>query len=212
MRVLVAADNVLARAGLSSLLAGGEDLTIVGQISGGETLSADIELYRPELLVYDLGWNPAGIFEWLAGLRQMPVLALLPDHEWVVESVRALRETGSPYGVLLRDTHPDRLLAALYAVAGGLLVIDPALAGALFPPITALPLPSDDDQPEALTPRELEVLQLLAQGMANKGIAAQLSISEHTVKFHVNAVMTKLNAQSRTEAVVRATRLGWVIL
>jgi DNA-binding NarL/FixJ family response regulator len=65
---------------------------------------------------------------------------------------------------------------------------------------------------EALTPRELEVLQLLAEGLPNKTIARQLSISEHTVKFHLNAIMSKLGAQSRTEAVVRATRLGLIIL
>jgi DNA-binding NarL/FixJ family response regulator len=65
---------------------------------------------------------------------------------------------------------------------------------------------------EELTPREREVLQLLAEGLANKAIAQQLTISEHTVKFHVNAIMSKLGAQSRTAAVVRATRLGLVVL
>ena len=63
-----------------------------------------------------------------------------------------------------------------------------------------------------MTPRELEVLQLLAEGLANKAIALQLDISEHTVKYHVNAIMSKLNAQSRTEAVVRAARLGLIAL
>ena len=65
---------------------------------------------------------------------------------------------------------------------------------------------------QELTPRELEVLQLLAEGLANKAIALQLDISEHTVKFHVNAILAKLGVQSRTQAVVRATRLGLIIL
>jgi DNA-binding NarL/FixJ family response regulator len=65
---------------------------------------------------------------------------------------------------------------------------------------------------EALTPREQEVLQLLAEGLPNKTIADSLHISEHTVKFHVNAILSKLGAQSRTEAVVRATRLGLLLL
>ncbi len=73
--------------------------------------------------------------------------------------------------------------------------------------------PSPPDAPaEALTPREREVLQLLAEGLANRAIAQRLAISEHTVKFHVNAILGKLNAQSRTEAVVRAARLGLLIL
>jgi DNA-binding NarL/FixJ family response regulator len=65
---------------------------------------------------------------------------------------------------------------------------------------------------DALTPRELEVINLIAEGLPNKTIAGRLGISEHTVKFHVNAILTKLGAQSRTEAVVRATRMGLIAL
>ena len=114
------------------------------------------------------------------------------------------------FGLLLRDIEPEALLATVQAVARGLVVLDPELAAELLP---------EADEPgavappaEALTPRELEVLQLLAEGLANKAIARRLDISDHTVKFHVNAIMGKLNAQSRTEAVVRATRLGLIIL
>jgi DNA-binding NarL/FixJ family response regulator len=89
-----------------------------------------------------------------------------------------------------------------------LVVIDPALCGAVMPSGE----PSPEAPTEALTPRELDVLQLMAEGLANKAIAQKLGISDHTVKFHVNAIMSKLNAQSRTEAVVRATRLGLIIL
>ena len=95
-------------------------------------------------------------------------------------------------------------LAAMVAVAQGLLVLDPRLP-VLEPPAR------DQSQPHVmgeLTPREQEVLRLVAEGLPNKSIADHLGISLHTVKFHVNAIMSKLGAQSRTEAVTRATRLG----
>ena len=76
----------------------------------------------------------------------------------------------------------------------------------------ASPEQANDTLVETLTPREIEVLQLLAEGMTNRAIAQRLEISEHTVKFHVNALMGKLHAQSRTDAVVRATRLGLLLL
>jgi DNA-binding NarL/FixJ family response regulator len=87
-------------------------------------------------------------------------------------------------------------------------VIEPELLPLLRPDSS----PDLPPLPEPLTPREQEVLQLLAEGLPNKAIARQLEISDHTVKFHVNAIMGKLGAQSRTEAVVRATRLGLVLL
>lgn len=101
------------------------------------------------------------------------------------------------------------MAASLEAVAQGLVVLDSGLATALFsaslPTLATLPL-------ETITPREREVLQLLAEGLPNKAIAQRLGISEHTVKYHVNALLGKLDAQSRTEAVVRATRLGLILL
>jgi DNA-binding NarL/FixJ family response regulator len=93
-------------------------------------------------------------------------------------------------------------------VALGLASLDPALAAALIPPQDQAPTPPAEE----LTPRELEVLRLVAQGLPNKAIAQRLEISEHTVKFHVNAILGKLGVQSRTEAVVHATRLGLILL
>ena len=87
-------------------------------------------------------------------------------------------------------------------------MLDPAIASRLVPGRTRAPRSTTHD----LTPREMEVLQLIAEGMANKAIAARLGVSEHTVKFHVNALLGKLAAGSRTEAVVQAARLGLVLL
>ena len=211
LRILIVADNLLSRAGLASLLANSVGINVIGQTASGETLTADLDLYRPEIVVYDLGWNPTPAIASFASLRGLPVLALLPDEEHAADAVTALRANTAPYGLLLREAHPDRLTTALNALSSGLLVIDPALADAVLSAGDSVTM-NGEAPVEDLTPREKEVLQLLTQGLANKTIAAQLNISEHTVKFHVNAIMTKLGAQSRTDAVVRATRLGLVIL
>jgi DNA-binding NarL/FixJ family response regulator len=86
-------------------------------------------------------------------------------------------------------------------------VLDAALSAALLAPRDRVPAPSEE-----LTARELQVLQALAEGLPNKAIALRLGISEHTIKFHVNSILSKLGAQSRTDAVVRASRLGLIIL
>jgi len=99
------------------------------------------------------------------------------------------------------------LAAALHAVAAGLVALDPILAAAVRITPEIITPPGED-----LTPREFEVLQLLAEGLTNKAIALRLGISANTVKFHINAILQKLSAQSRTEAVVRASRLGLIIL
>lgn len=212
VRVLVVADHLLARAGLSALLSDQPPLRVVGQVAGGESLVDDIEVYQPDLLVWDFGWEPKAAQERLAGLSDesgvemlLPMLILLPDDDQAAETAALLRSARAG-GLLLRDAQPEQIHAALLAAAQGLLVFDPVLAT----------LPSGESLPDApaaqLTARELEVLQLLAEGLANKAIAQRLGISDHTVKFHVNAIMGKLNAQSRTDAVVRATRLGLIML
>lgn len=132
----------------------------------------------------------------IAGDDQLP--ALLGDRAW---------------GYLPRDTTAERLAAAIEAVAGGLVAIDPSLAGRLLArgaPGAAASVAETGG--EALTEREREVLQLVALGLPNKQIARRLGISEHTVKFHVAAILAKLGAASRTEAVHLGARRGLVTL
>jgi DNA-binding NarL/FixJ family response regulator len=204
LRILIVGDNPLARTGLAALLAGETGIAVVGQVAGDDDLPEDLDLYKPDILVWDLGWEPSSALDHLADLKDSgpPAVALLTETAHAADAWNA-----GAVGLLLRDTDADQLLAALDAVSQGLVVLDPQLAA-------ALPRSEPPTHPpaETLTPRELEVLQLLAEGLPNKTIARQLSISEHTVKFHLNAIMSKLGAQSRTEAVVRATRLGLIIL
>ncbi len=204
LRVLVVAGDPLARAGLATLLGEQAGLEVVGQVSPSAELAADLELFEPDVIAWDLGWDPSSSIGHLRELRvEAPVLALLPGDERAMEVWSA-----GARGLLLRDADGPGLAAAARALAQGHVVLAPDLAAAI--------LPSGDRQPdrlvEDLTPREREVLALMAEGLANKEIAGRLGVSGHTIKFHVNAILAKLGAQSRTEAVVRATRMGLVLL
>ena len=195
----------LARAGLTMLLAGQAGCTVVGQLSAEATGPVALEIYHPDVILWDLGWDPAPSLDLMTELSNAtpPVVALLPAPTLAAEVWAA-----GPRGLLPRDTNTAGLSAALAAVAQGFVVIDGDLSAALLPSGEQAPATAIGD----LTPREREVLRLLAEGLPNKAIASQLDISEHTVKFHVNAIMGKLGAQSRTEAVTRATRAGLILL
>ncbi len=122
----------------------------------------------------------------------------------------ALRNIEAGRGWISRESTGEELAAAIRAVAAGLVVLDPGFAAILHEE----PHDSDDrvNGEALLTPRELDVLRWLALGLPNKAIALQLGISEHTVKFHVGSVLSKLDARSRTEAVMTAARLGLLTL
>ncbi len=198
--VLVVSADPLSRAGLAAVLAGRADLAVVGQAAPDGLLRSAIEAAAPGAAVWDLGDASA-----LDRLREaadggLPVLALVDAPDGAREALSA-----GACGALPRDASADRLAAALRAVAAGLIVVDGRSAAELLRPAPAVPA-------EGLTPRELEVLSLLAEGLSNKAIAERLGISDHTAKFHVNAILGKLGAESRSEAIVRAARLGLVVL
>ncbi len=204
LRVLIVANDPLARAGLATMLANQPGCTVVGQIAAESNLRQSLDVYQPEVILWDM-LSTRSTPERAVDFRELghPVIALLPDESHAGDAWSA-----GARGMLLREASPESMVAALESAAAGLAVFDPSLV----PPLGASRLQPGDRLAEELTPREREVLQLIAQGQSNKEIARQLGISEHTVKFHVNSVLGKLNAQSRTEAVVRATRLGLVLL
>jgi two-component system, NarL family, nitrate/nitrite response regulator NarL len=213
LRVLVVADDPLARAGLAAVLADQTGLVVCGRASSLDDLNAAIELYRPDVLLWDAGWHPALSLARLADLEaRAPVAILLPD-----EADARQAWTSGARGLLRRDADPSRISAALAAAIHGFAVIEPDFAEALRSSLSGS-VPNLRESAgraalvEPLTPRELEVLRLMAEGLPNKTIAARLDISEHTVKFHVNTILGKLGVASRTEAVVRATRLGLILL
>jgi DNA-binding NarL/FixJ family response regulator len=205
VRSLIIAPDPLARAGLAVLLSNDPRVTVVGQLPPGPELAMQAAAYQPDVVLWDLGWHPTATLEVLVDFVEsgLPVVALVAE-----EAASGVWSAGVR-GVLRRETAADGIAAALLAVTHGLVVVDPMFIAALAGPSATPPL---DALVEALTPREQEVLRGLAEGHSNKQIARHLAISEHTVKFHVNAIMGKLGAQSRTEAVVRATRLGLILL
>jgi two-component system nitrate/nitrite response regulator NarL len=206
LRVLVVSDDPLARRGLALLLASQEGLTVAGQI-GVDDEPDDSGDGRADAVVWDLGLEVRFGLERLRGADPSapPAVAIVADE---IDARDAL--AAGARAALSRETDGERLAAALRAVVQGLIVLDDTFAAALLREV-----PETESPPELLenlTPRESEVLQLLAQGLANKAIAQRLGISDHTVKFHVNAILGKLGVQSRGEAMLQAVRLGLVTL
>lgn len=205
LRILIVAPDLLARVGLAALLAEQPGLLVVGQLAPTDELDKGLAVFQPDLLLWDLGWSTHATLEALSAMTEEgpPLLALIDD-----EAAVADLWTAGVRGILPRNAAGAVLAAALRALAQQLVVLHPTL-------IAGAPLPSNPaGEPllEPLTARELDVLHWLAQGLSNKLIARQLAISEHTVKFHLNAILGKLGAQSRTDAVVRATRAGLIKL
>ncbi len=196
VRVLLVGDDPLAREGLSARLAGRTHVVVVGEARTEEVGAAGA--LAPAAILWDLG--AAGGAEALAAHGGTPVVALAAAEADAADAVRA-----GARAVLFRSASADAISAALVAAARGLTVLDAGLAeGWVRPP--------EDAPAEGLTARETEVLSLLAEGLSNKAIAARLEISEHTAKFHVNAILSKLGAESRAAAIVKAARLGLVAL
>jgi two-component system, NarL family, nitrate/nitrite response regulator NarL len=208
LRILVVASDPLARSGLAALLveSGSE---VAGQVTSDEDLVEQASIFRPDVILWDLGWDfgdgTSYQLERLAELSESgsPTVVLLPHRA----DPRPAWDAGARC-ILFRDATPAQLRVALWAALQGLVVLDRELS----PDIVSARDVNSTGLIEELTPREVEVLQLLADGLTNRAIGQKLGISEHTVKFHVNAILGKLQAQSRTEAVVRAARLGLLLL
>jgi len=203
-RVLVVANDPLARAGLAALLGSVPSVTVAGQSSSDVDFAALLAAFQPDALLWDLGWssdNQVAALTQFVAEHDLPVVALLD-----VESLAGMVRAAGIRGLLPRTSTAPQMAAALHAVVQGLLVFDAALLAA------PSPAPVELDLVEPLSARELEVLRHLAEGLANKEIARIIGVSEHTAKFHVNAILGKLGAQSRTEAVVKATRAGLILL
>jgi DNA-binding NarL/FixJ family response regulator len=156
LRVLIVADDPLARAGLAAMLADQPGCTVVGQVAESADLLASLDVYRPEVVVWDLGWDAASasssLEETLERLSDLgdagaSVVALIPDAAYAVEA-----QTAGARGLLLRDSGAEHLVAALMAAAQGLVVLDPSLSN----PALGARDPSSPSLVEDLTPRELE--------------------------------------------------------
>jgi len=203
-RVFVVAPTPTLRAGLRAMLAAAEgaDLLVVGEagVSEPEPRSSEADV----VLVADEGWLEDTALS--ASEDGTQSLLLLSEDEDATSRLRALSLRG--WGVVLPDAPSEELGAAVAAVAQGLTVLPKDLAERLLDEPTS-PV---EELSEPLTARESEVLGLLGEGLSNKMIARQLHISEHTVKFHVSSLYTKLGVSNRAEAVSQGARHGLISL
>jgi two-component system, NarL family, response regulator YdfI len=216
IRIIIAAESALARRGIEQLLRG-PGIEIAASIAPLSALDAEPEQSAPADLVIAATEEPSHFASMLQKLadadlfRDLPVvlLAEILDPQTTAQALRL-----GARAVLPAELARPQLLAALEAVSRGLVVTMPGEAETI---VAASQIPASrtndiEELLEPLTPREQEVLRMLALGLANKEIASRLNISEHTVKFHVAAILGKLGAASRTEAVALAIRHGLVLL
>ena len=210
IRTFIVAASPLVRAGLENILAA-QRVEVVGAVSSLELLADRLVEGEADVVLVDASGDQ---FETVLGsidqleLGSEVAVVLLADHPapgWVAEAVRA-----GIGAILPTGASPEQLAAAMQAAVAGLIVMHRGEADSNFPgALASRPLA---ELLEPLTRREREVLQMVASGLGNKEIATQLTISEHTVKFHVASILGKLGAASRTEAVALGIRHGLVLL
>ncbi len=211
-RVLVAAADSIVRVGLESIVRTSPELVVVDSSSNLATLAALIEERSPDVVLMELGLYDESVSEMVAiGALSGVAIVLLADDlqgDWTTEALRL-----GVRAVLSRSATAEEIVPTVVAAAAGLVVLHPKVFDSLLPVLPTNVRLFDNASPiQALTPREIEVLSMLAEGLGNKTIARRLGISEHTVKFHVSSILTKLNASSRTEAVTLGARQGLIML
>lgn len=197
----IIAESALVRSGLSTLLSASPSIRVVSETSPAD--AAQLSTEGVDLVVCDIADEASAEATLERTPPGVPVLALVGDPDRARELVRA-----GVRGVIDRDVSSERLQAASIAVASGLCTLDERTLERLVSPAPS----ATSRNASRLTPREHEVLELLAEGLSNKVIALRLDISEHTAKFHVNSILEKLEADTRTDAVVRAARQGLLTL
>jgi NarL family two-component system response regulator YdfI len=200
IRTVVSATSELARMGLAAIVRGDSRLRLIGE-APPQDLGRLVEALAPDVVLEQR--------EHAGEAPRAPSVALVDDPGAAWDSERLEGSLGAR-ALLGRDATPEEIVAAIVAVAAGLIALQPrALAVPSFASTPVVPRPA---APERLTAREQSVLVELARGAPNKTIAARLAISEHTVKFHVASIFAKLGVASRTEAVAQGARLGLIML
>jgi len=205
VRILVAAETAVVRAGLEAVIAQAPSFSLTGSVDPA-ALAERIRELQPDVVLFEHRGAIEDSIESL--LASGPIFVLLTDREDTAVIL------ASPHSglraVLPLDAATNEILAAISAVHAGLAVLHPDLLGSLSIAVAA---PATSPAVDAsLTPREIEVLRMLAEGLANKNIAWKLGISEHTVKFHITSIFTKLSVSSRAEAVAAGMRRGLILL
>ncbi len=208
VRVLVADDHPVVRAGLRALLSAEPGLAVVAEAGSGEETVVMARQHQPDVVLMDLRMPGAG---GLAAIRQLSAdqpgarVVVLTTYDSDADILPAV-EAGAA-GYLLKDAPRDTLVGAIFAAARGETVLAPAVAGRLVNRLRAAP-PEAPPARETLSAREAEVLTLAGRGLTNAQIGRELFVSEATVKTHLLRAYAKLGVSSRTAAVTRAMELG----
>ena len=205
IRVLIVDDHSVVRRGLRMFLADDPEFEIVGEARDGAEAVAQAHALRPDVVLMDLlmpvmdGIAATGVIRGELPDTEVIALTSVLEDAAVVGAVKA-----GAIGYLLKDTHSDELCRAIKAAAAGQVQLSPQAAARLLREVRT------PENPETLTERETDVLHLLAQGKANRQIAAELAIGESTVRTHVSNILAKLGVQSRTQAALYAAHIGLV--
>jgi len=208
IRVLLADDHILLRAGLRALLQAGSQLEVVGEASDGNEALRMAQQLRPDVVIMDVSMPGCGgieatrlLTETVPGVHVL-ILTLHEDSSLLQEALRV-----GASGYILKRALESELVNAINAVARGDMYVHPAMTRALF--FEEEPKHANDaDTLDPLTPREIEVVQLLANGYTNRQIASLLAISVRTVESHRSNLMSKLNLHSRSDLVQYAAKNG----
>jgi DNA-binding NarL/FixJ family response regulator len=212
IRVLIADDQALVRTGFRVILNAEPDLEVVGEAADGRETIEAVRTQRPDVVLMDIRMpNLDGIeaTRRLAAAAHAPRVLILTTFDLDQYVYEALRAGAS--GFLLKDASAEELLQAVRVVAAGEALLSPSITRRLIADYARRPPPNE--RPAALdelTPRELEVLRLIARGLSNRDIARKLVLGDATIKTHVARIFAKLDLHDRTQAVVLAYETGLV--
>ncbi len=205
IRVLIVDDHAVVREGLRTFLELQDGLEVVGEAGDGEEALPLAEQLKPDVVLMDLVMpklDGVGAMQELRGRvpgARVIVLTSFLEDDRLLPAIRA-----GAAGYLLKNVQPQELARAVRLADEGETLIDPAVAARLVSAVAD----GQADEPEPLTPREQEVLELIGRGYSNKRIALELGVAEKTVKTHVSHVLAKLGVSDRTQAALYAARLG----
>lgn len=206
LRILLVDDHAIVREGVRAVLEQHDDLLVVGECGSGDEALAACEEMKPDVAVLDLKMPGIGPVDTIRGLRQrLPGVRVLVFTSFGEDSlVRATLDAGAS-GFLIKDALQDDLVNAIRSVAAGQPYLAPAAQRQLMELLRGGSAPR-----EALTPRETDVLRLVAEGLSNKQIGRKLDLTEGTVKGYVSQILAKLSLQDRTQIALYAVRHGLV--
>jgi NarL family two-component system response regulator YdfI len=213
IRVVVAAISAVRRSGLEAIVRNNPSFKLVGSLPTIIGFAARIRELQAHVVIADLALDDTQLFSAASDLERAGIgVVVLIDEPSVGWTARALQ--AGVRAILPRESSENEIVSAVLAVDRGLVLLDPEVTKELASQtrtVTSTP-ENTADSLEELTPREIEVLRLMAEGFGNKQIAARLGISDHTVKFHISSILAKLSVSSRTEAVTQGIRMGLIVV